>query len=70
MTEDEIKQAIYLLLERAKLLVEPAGATSMAGVFSGKIPNLQNKETVVVLTGGNINLNLLKEILESNNIKP
>ncbi len=66
VTEDEIKQAIYLLLERAKLLVEPAGATAMAGVFSGKIPNLQNKETVVVLTGGNIDLNLLKEILDSN----
>ncbi len=66
VTEEEIKQAIYLLLERAKLLVEPAGATAMAGVFSGKIPNLQNKEPVVVLTGGNINLNLLKEILDAN----
>lgn len=66
VTEDEIKRAIYLLLERAKLLVEPAGATAMAGVFSGKLPDLKNKETVVVLTGGNIDLNLLKEILESN----
>ena len=42
----------------------------MAGVFSGKLPDLKNKETVVVLTGGNIDLNLLKEILESNNINP
>jgi len=66
VTEEEIKRAIFLLLERAKLLVEPAGATAMAGVFSGKTLNLQNKETVVVLTGGNIDLNLLKEILESN----
>ena len=63
VTEEEIKRAIYLLLERAKLLVEPAGATAMAGVFSGKLPDLKNKETVVVLTGGNIDLNLLKEIL-------
>jgi len=65
VTEEEIRRAIYLLLERAKLLVEPAGATAMAGVFSGKLPDLKNKETVVVLTGGNIDLNLLKEILES-----
>ncbi len=70
ISDDEIKQAIHLLLERAKLLVEPAGATAMAGVSSGKLPDLKNKETVVVLTGGNIDLNLLKEILDSNNINP
>lgn len=64
VTEEEIKQAIYLLLERAKLLVEPAGATTLAGALSGKIPGLKDKETVIVLTGGNIDLKLLKSILE------
>ena len=63
VTEDEIKRAIYLLLERAKLLVEPAGATTLAGVLSSKIVDLKDKETVMVLTGGNIDLALLKSIL-------
>jgi len=70
-----VEEGAYTLLKSAVeypagtifvVLVEPAGATAMAGVFSGKLPDLKNKETVVVLTGGNIDLNLLKEILESN----
>jgi len=63
VSDDEIKQAIYLLLERAKLVVEPAGATAMAGVLAGKLPKAK-KETAVVLTGGNLDLKLLTDIIQ------
>lgn len=62
VSDDEIKHAIFLLLERAKLVVEPAGAAGMAAVLSGKLPE-RKQETAVVLTGGNLDLKLLADIL-------
>ncbi|MFQ5824184.1 MAG: threonine/serine dehydratase [bacterium] len=63
ISDDEIKQAIYLLIERAKLVVEPAGATALAGVLTKKIKDLKDRKIVVVLTGGNIDFSLLKSLL-------
>ena len=60
--DSEILAAIKILLERAKLLVEPAGAAGTAAVLSGKI-SCAGKNTVLVLSGGNLSLNLLKEWL-------
>lgn len=58
VTEDEIKKAVLLLLERAKLLTEPSGAVSVAALMSGKI-NIRNKNVVTVLSGGNLDLDRL-----------
>ncbi len=58
VTEDEIKKAVLLLLERAKLLTEPSGAASVAALMSGKI-NIRNKNVVTVLSGGNLDLDRL-----------
>lgn len=65
VSDDEIKESIFLLLERAKLLVEPAGAASLAAVLFKRIPELSAKKVAVVLTGGNIDIRLLTEILSS-----
>lgn len=67
VSDEEIKHAIFLLLDRAKLVVEPAGATAMAGVLTDKLSSLRDKETVVVLTGGNLDLKLLQNILKEQN---
>lgn len=63
VTEDEIKMALVFLLERAKLLVEPSGAVSVAAVLSNK-QNIKDKEVVAILSGGNIDLDKLTQILE------
>lgn len=59
VTDDEIIGAVKLLLERAKLLVEPAGAAGTAALLNGKIPGA-GKKTVLLLSGGNLSLDRLK----------
>lgn len=61
--DDEIKNAIRLLLERCKLLVEGAGAAATAAVLSQKYPLPANARVVSVLSGGNVDLAKLKEWL-------
>src|SRR4030043_359574 len=63
VTEDEIKKAVVFLLERAKLLVEPSGAVSVAAVISNQL-NIKDKEVVAILSGGNIDLGILNQILK------
>jgi threonine dehydratase len=67
VSDDEIKASIFLLLERAKLLVEPAGAASLAAVLSKKIPGIGGRKVAVLLTGGNIDFQLLQEIIRRYN---
>jgi len=64
VTDDEIRSAILLLLERAKLLVEPSGAAPLAAVLNRKIKGLTaSTKVAVVLSGGNIDLNLLRQFI-------
>ncbi len=66
VTDDEIKSAMSLLLERAKLLVEPSGAAPLAAVLKEKIGRLTTSTKVaVVLSGGNIDLPVLRSLLPS-----
>lgn len=60
--DDAIVAALKNLLERTKLLVEPAGAAGLAGMLSGRIP-LEDGPAVVVLSGGNIDLAQLGSLL-------
>ncbi|WP_440060259.1 threonine ammonia-lyase [Thermogladius sp. 4427co] len=60
--EDSIARAIYLLLERAKILVEGAGALPLAALLSGYLEN-QGRKIVLLLSGGNIDLTTLHRIL-------
>lgn len=61
--EEEIAQAIVSLLERTKLLVEGAGAVSLAAVLQNKIQNLSGK-TVCLLSGGNIDVKTIATVVE------
>jgi threonine dehydratase len=62
VSDQEIAAALKLLFERAKLVVEPAGAAGTAALISGKVPNAQGKKIVLVLSGGNLSLPLLKSL--------
>ncbi|MCL5951564.1 MAG: pyridoxal-phosphate dependent enzyme [Chloroflexi bacterium] len=64
VSDDEIVRAMLLLLERAKLVVEPSGAASLAALLSGKL-NLGGKKVCVVLSGGNIDLPRLAKFLSA-----
>ena len=63
VSEDEIAAAILYLLERAKLVVEGAGAVAVAAVHSGRIKAAAGR-TVAVLSGGNIDVNFIARIIE------
>src|SRR6185437_16103363 len=58
----EISEAMLLLLERVKLLTESAGATALAGALKIK-DELRGRKVVVVLSGGNIDINLLDRVI-------
>ncbi|HTY21480.1 MAG TPA: threonine ammonia-lyase [Geobacteraceae bacterium] len=61
--EEEIAQAIVALLERTKLLVEGAGAVTLAALTNGKTGNLSGK-TVCLLSGGNIDVRTIAIVVE------
>jgi threonine dehydratase len=61
--EEEISHAIVLLLERAKLVVEGAGAVGLAALLSGRL-QLAGQTAAVVLSGGNIDINLMARVIE------
>jgi len=59
--DDLIARALLLLLERGKLVVEPAGAAGVAAILSGQI--LDAGKTVVVLSGGNIDPLMMERVI-------
>jgi len=61
VTDDDIARALLLLLERAKQVVEPAGAAGVAAILAGKVQ--ASGTTVVVLSGGNIDPLLLQRVV-------
>ncbi len=63
VTEQEILRAMRFLWERMKLVVEPSGAVSLAGVLSGQVPT-KAKKIGVILSGGNVDLEDFFKILE------
>ena len=66
--EEEIANAILLLLEREKTLAEGAGAAAIAAVLNRKLP-LQGKRVAVLVCGGNIDVTLLARIIERGLVK-
>jgi threonine dehydratase len=63
VNDEEISNALYLLLQRTKLVVEPAGAVGLAAILSKKV-TFPQKNVVALLSGGNVNLSLLTQIIE------
>jgi len=63
VNDAEMARTAYLLLQRAKILTEPAGVAAMAAVLYGKT-NLKGRKVVPVISGGNINMSILEQILD------
>ncbi len=64
VSDEEIVAAMRLLMERAKLLPEPAGAAAYAALLAGKVTGLPpGARVAVVVSGGNLDLARLNELL-------
>ncbi|GAB2524496.1 threonine ammonia-lyase [Microbacterium petrolearium] len=61
VSDDDIARALLALLERAKVVVEPAGAVGVAAIMAGKVR--AQGHTVAVLTGGNIDPLLMQRVI-------
>jgi len=66
--EEEIANAILLLLEHEKTLAEGAGAAAIASLINHKTP-LKGKKVAVLVCGGNIDVSLLSRIMERGLVK-
>src|SRR4051794_4896427 len=62
VSDEEISEAIVLLLERTKLVVEGAGAVGVAALLSGKVAK-GTGTTVPILSGGNIDATMLISVM-------
>lgn len=61
VSDDETARAILVLLERAKLVVEPSGAAGVAAVLAGKVKAVG--PTAVILSGGNIDPMIMERVI-------
>jgi threonine dehydratase len=61
VSDDDTARAILVLLERAKMVVEPAGAVGVAAILAGKIK--ATGPTVVILSGGNIDPMIMERVI-------
>ncbi len=62
VSDETMAMAIYKILERSKVLVEPSGAAGFAAIMENKV-DVAGKNVVVLLSGGNINFLLLSKII-------
>src|SRR3954449_6391729 len=63
VSDDEVAQAMVLLLERSKLVVEGAGAVGIAALLAAKVAPASDGDTCVVLSGGNVDASRLAECI-------
>lgn len=61
VSDDDIARALVILLERAKMVVEPAGAAAFAALLAGAVE--VDGPTVVVLSGGNIDPMVMERVI-------
>ncbi|WP_372846581.1 threonine ammonia-lyase [Pontiella sp.] len=64
VTDDEISNAILMLLEYEKVVVEGAGAVAVAALLNKKIGGVAGKKVVSVVSGGNIDITMLSRIID------
>jgi threonine dehydratase len=58
-----IVKTMFLLMERSKIVAEPAGAASLAYIISNKRPKTNNKNIVSLISGGNVDMYLLGQVV-------
>ncbi len=69
VSEEEIASAILYLLEREKTVVEGAGAVGVAALLQRKAAGLEGRRVVSIVSGGNIDVNLVARIIERGLVK-
>ena len=62
VSDDEIASAVLRLMEKEKVVAEGSGALSVAAIMFNKIP-LENKNIVCLISGGNIDVNILSRVI-------
>lgn len=63
VTDDEIARTMGRILRYTKLLAEPAGAAAVAALLAGRIPVREGATVAAILSGGNVDLERLVELL-------
>ena len=61
VSDEEVKTSIKILAEHLKIVAEPGGAVAAAAALTKKI-NLKNKTVVVIISGGNIDLDMFSSL--------
>lgn len=67
VTDDEIAESIFYLIERLKSVTEGSGAASLAAVMQKKLS--LGKKSCVILSGGNIDLNIIAKVIDQGLVK-
>lgn len=65
VSEDEIKRAMLLVLERMKILIEPTAAVPVAAALKNE-KGWRNRQVGIIVSGGNVSWETLKTCLENN----
>ncbi len=68
VTDDEVAAAVLALIEKQRLVAEGAGALSVAAAMFEKVP-VHNKNVVCVISGGNIDVNILSRVIDRGLLK-
>jgi threonine dehydratase len=63
VSDDEVAEAMVMLLERAKVVVEGAGAVAVAALMQGRVSTPPDGDVCAVLSGGNVDASLLSECI-------
>ena len=63
VTDEEISAAILALIKKRKMIAEGAGATPVAAIMAGKLPQLKGKKVCCVVSGGNIDVTILSRVI-------
>jgi threonine dehydratase len=69
VSEEEIASAILYLLEKEKTVAEGAGAVSVAALLNHKVRGLEGKRVVAMVSGGNIDVNVVARVIERGLVK-
>jgi threonine dehydratase len=63
VSDESIAETVVLLMERAKTVVEPAGAVALAALLSGAVP-ASGHHSCAILSGGNVDPNMMDRLLQ------
>ncbi|MGQ0562939.1 MAG: threonine ammonia-lyase [Gemmatimonadota bacterium] len=69
VAEEEIAAAVHLLIERQKIVAEGAGAACLAALAAGKVGFRPADVAVLIVSGGNIDVNIIERVIERGLVK-